>query len=71
MASIVTSHLARNGLPLASGYTTGFAALTGGLILATIAGLLIPAVRHRDTAEAPAVLSREVVASADTVVTGE
>ena len=46
MASIVTSQLAPSGLPLESGYTTGFAVMTGGLVLAALAGLLIPAVRR-------------------------
>ena len=45
MASIVTSHLAASGLPKEAGYTTGFAALTGCLVLAALAGLLIPALR--------------------------
>jgi EmrB/QacA subfamily drug resistance transporter len=47
MASIVTSHLAASGLPKQAGYTTGFAAMTGGLVLAALAGMLIPAVRRR------------------------
>jgi MFS family permease len=46
MASIVTARLAPTGLPLESGYTTGFAAMTGALVLAAGAGLLIPAVRR-------------------------
>jgi MFS family permease len=46
MASIVTSRLAPSGLPLDSGYTTGFAVMTGALVLAAGAGLLIPAVRR-------------------------
>jgi len=46
MASIVTSHLAPSGLPRESGYTTGFAVMTGGLVLAALAGLLIPPVRR-------------------------
>jgi MFS family permease len=46
MASIVTSRLAPTGLPLESGYTTGFAVMTGALVLAAMAGLLIPAVRR-------------------------
>jgi EmrB/QacA subfamily drug resistance transporter len=45
MASIVTSHLAASGLPKEVGYTTGFAALAGCLVLAALAGLLIPALR--------------------------
>jgi AcrR family transcriptional regulator len=46
MASIVTSHLGPSGLPLESGYTTGFAVMTTGLVLAALAGLLIPAARR-------------------------
>jgi EmrB/QacA subfamily drug resistance transporter len=42
MASIVTSQLAPSGLPKQSGYTTGFAAMAGGLVLAALAGLLLP-----------------------------
>jgi EmrB/QacA subfamily drug resistance transporter len=46
MASIVTSRLASSGVPLESGYTTGFAVMTGALVLAAVAGLLIPAARR-------------------------
>jgi EmrB/QacA subfamily drug resistance transporter len=46
MASIVTSRLASSGLPLESGYTTGFVVMTGALVLAAVAGLLIPAARR-------------------------
>jgi len=46
MASIVTSHLAPSGLPRESGYTTGFAVMTGGMVLAALAGLLIPSARR-------------------------
>ena len=45
MASIVTSHLAASGLPKESGYTIGFAAIGAGLVLAALAGLLIPSAR--------------------------
>jgi EmrB/QacA subfamily drug resistance transporter len=45
MASIVTSQLGGSGLPKESGYTIGFAAMAGGLALAALAGLLIPAAR--------------------------
>jgi MFS family permease len=55
MASIVTSRLAPTGLPLESGYTIGFAVMAGGLVLAAVAGLLIPAARRLrpQTAAAP------------------
>jgi EmrB/QacA subfamily drug resistance transporter len=42
MASIVTAHVSAAGLPDESGYTIGFAMLAGGLVLAALAGLLIP-----------------------------
>ncbi|MEO6701933.1 MAG: MFS transporter [Jatrophihabitantaceae bacterium] len=44
MASIVTSGAAPSGLPRESGYTAGFAMLGGALVLASLAGLLIPKV---------------------------
>jgi EmrB/QacA subfamily drug resistance transporter len=46
MASIVTSRLGPSGLPRDSGYTTGFAVMAGGLVLAALAGLLIPRIRR-------------------------
>jgi EmrB/QacA subfamily drug resistance transporter len=54
MASIVTSQLAPSGLPKEAGYTTGFAVMTAGLILAAGASLLVPsALRPRATAGEP------------------
>jgi MFS family permease len=47
MASIITSQLAPSGLPRESGYTIGFAAMAGGLVLAALAGLLLPAASRR------------------------
>jgi EmrB/QacA subfamily drug resistance transporter len=47
MASIVTSRLAPSGLPKESGYTIGFAAMTAALVLAALAGLLLPSARRR------------------------
>jgi hypothetical protein len=46
MASIVTSRLAATGLPRESGYTIGFAVMAAGLVLAALAGLLIPSMRR-------------------------
>lgn len=45
MASIVTSQLLPSGLPKESGYTTGFTVMAAGLVLAALAGLLIPSAR--------------------------
>ena len=53
MASIVTSQLGPSGLPRESGYTTGFAAMAGGLVLAAVAGLLIPRARGRGLQRSP------------------
>ena len=54
MASIVTSQLEPSGLPREAGYTTGFAVMAGGLLLASAAGLLMPSTRRlRDTAGGP------------------
>jgi hypothetical protein len=54
MASIVVSQLGPSGLPKESGYTAGFAAMAGGLVLAALAGLLIPsAQRLRPAAAEP------------------
>ncbi len=54
MASIVTSQLAPSGLPKESGYTIGFAVMAGSLVLAALAGLLIPSARRlRQMADEP------------------
>jgi MFS family permease len=53
MASIVASHLTPSGLPKQAGYTTGFAAMAVGLVLAAATGLLIPTLRSRPAAPAP------------------
>jgi EmrB/QacA subfamily drug resistance transporter len=54
MASIVTSHLEASGLPKESCYTIGFAVMAGSLVLAALAGLLIPSVqRLRQMADEP------------------
>ncbi|MDQ1744900.1 MAG: hypothetical protein QOE23_3239 [Pseudonocardiales bacterium] len=45
MASVVTSALLPDGLPKESSYTAGFAMLAGALLLAALAGLLIPSLR--------------------------
>jgi EmrB/QacA subfamily drug resistance transporter len=53
MASIVTSRLEPSGLPKEVGYTTGFAVMAGGLVLAAIAAVLIPSVRGPRRADEP------------------
>jgi uncharacterized membrane protein (Fun14 family) len=57
MASIVTAHLESTGLPKEVGYTTGFAVMAAGLVVAALAGLLIPSARRLrqvDAESAPA-----------------
>jgi EmrB/QacA subfamily drug resistance transporter len=46
MASIVTSQLEPSGLPQEAGYTIGFAVMAAGLLLAAVAGLLMPSTRR-------------------------
>jgi EmrB/QacA subfamily drug resistance transporter len=46
MASIVTAKLEPSGLPAGSGYTTGFGIMAAVLVLAALAGLLIPSQRR-------------------------
>jgi predicted MFS family arabinose efflux permease len=45
MASVVTSGASPGGLPKESGYIAGFTMLAGALLLAALAGLLIPPLR--------------------------
>jgi EmrB/QacA subfamily drug resistance transporter len=47
MASIVTSQLLPSGLPAQAGYTTGFAVMACGLLLAALAATLMPAAPSR------------------------
>jgi predicted MFS family arabinose efflux permease len=46
MASIVTAKLEPSGLPVESGYTTGFGIMAGVLVVAALAGALIPSQRR-------------------------
>ena len=57
MASIVTAKLEPSGLPAGSGYTTGFAIMAAVLVVAALAGALIPSQRRlgRGAAEKAAV----------------
>lgn len=65
MASIVTSSLRPDGLPKQIGYTVGFTALAGALLMAALAGLLIPS---SGGGRAPAVVSDDRVHGAFAVV---
>jgi EmrB/QacA subfamily drug resistance transporter len=67
MASIVTSQLQPSGLPKESGYVIGFAALAGGLLLAALAGLLIP-VGRRPVSDADAPHAELAMIAGGTVV---
>ena len=68
MASIVTSQLEASGLPKEAGYTTGFAVMAGGLVLAALAGLLIPSGRRaRPAAGLPAEAAQPAVAGGERV----
>ena len=70
MASIVTSQLEPSGLPKQAGYTLGFAVMAGGLVLAALAGLLIPSARRqRPLAGEPAM--SEIAAVAGRTVIGD
>jgi EmrB/QacA subfamily drug resistance transporter len=47
MASIVTAHFLPTGLPKEIGYTAGFVVLGGALLLAAVAGLMIPSMSEK------------------------
>ena len=47
MASIVTAHFLPSGLPKEIGYTAGFVVLGGSLVLAAVAGLMIPSMSEK------------------------
>jgi hypothetical protein len=70
MASIVTSRLQPSGLPVESGYTIGFAVMAAGLVLAAVAGLLIPTVR-RGNPEPVALEHGELAMVAEGTVVGD
>jgi EmrB/QacA subfamily drug resistance transporter len=54
MATIVTARLQPSGLPRETGYTVGFAVLTGAMLAAALVALLVP----RGEADAPEVIMR-------------
>jgi EmrB/QacA subfamily drug resistance transporter len=67
MASIVTAQLEQSGLPKEAGYTTGFAVMAAVLLVAVLAGLLIPSPRRpHQPAGVPATAEQ---ATAETLVT--
>jgi EmrB/QacA subfamily drug resistance transporter len=47
MASIVTAHYLPSGFPKEIGYTAGFVVLGGALLVAALAGLLIPSISEK------------------------
>jgi hypothetical protein len=49
MAGIVTAKLEPSGLPAGAGYTTGFGIMAAVLVVAALAGLLIPSQRRQGT----------------------
>ena len=74
MASIVTAKLEPSGLPEASGYTTGFAIMAAVLVVAALAGLLIPSQRRRGGPAVERTVGEAVVdslAMAGDALTGE
>jgi EmrB/QacA subfamily drug resistance transporter len=71
MASIVTSQLSANGLPKEAGYTTGFAVMAGGLLLAALAGLLMPSAQRMRQAEHEPEHAELAMVAAGTIVGDE
>ncbi|HTR94300.1 MAG TPA: hypothetical protein VMI73_21400, partial [Trebonia sp.] len=75
MASIVTAQLEPSGLPKEAGYTTGFAVMAAVLVVAVLAGLLIPSPRRlRQSAAEPAPAERataQALATTGDAVIGE
>jgi EmrB/QacA subfamily drug resistance transporter len=67
MASIVTAQLEPSGLPKESGYTTGFAVMAGVLVVAVLAGLLIPAGRRTSRSSVAAAAVSTLAMSGDAV----
>ncbi len=59
MSTIVTSHSGTAGFPEESGYLTGFGVLAVVMLVAGLAGLLIPAARRRVDIETEALDARE------------
>jgi MFS family permease len=68
MASIVTSQLSATGLPKEAGYTTGFAVMAGGLLLAA---LLMPSAQRMRQAEHEPEHAELAMVAAGTIVGDE
>jgi EmrB/QacA subfamily drug resistance transporter len=69
MASIVTSQLAPSGLPKQAGYTIGFAVMACGLVLAALAGVLMPSGRRlRQAADGEPAHAELAIVAGGTVV---
>ncbi len=71
MASIVTSALGPSGLPRESGYTTGFAVMASGLLVAALAGVLMPSGLRRQDAAGELEHSEMAMIAAGTVLGDE
>jgi EmrB/QacA subfamily drug resistance transporter len=69
MASIVTARLEPSGLPKESGYTTGFAIMAVVLVVAALAGVLIPSQRRLGRTVATRAASEAAVSEAVAVDT--
>jgi sugar phosphate permease len=67
MASIVTAKLEPSGFPTEAGYTTGFAVMTGVLVVAALAALLIPSQRRPTSADTRAAAVATLAMSGDAV----
>jgi EmrB/QacA subfamily drug resistance transporter len=63
MASIVTAKLEPSGLPAGTGYTTGFAVMAAVVLVAALAGLLIPSPRRPGTTAAAVATEAAAVAT--------
>jgi hypothetical protein len=71
MASIVTAKLEPSGLPVESGYTTGFAIMAGVLVVAALAGSLIPSQRRPRGAAAGEAAAVGTLTMSGDALTGE
>ena len=67
MASIVTAKLEPSGLPVESGYTTGFGIMAAVLVVAALAGALIPSMRRPSQAVTAAGAAGTLAMSGDAV----